>query len=72
MANTGITPEMGNSLIDDGLIDLVAFGQPFIANPDLVSRPTNDYALASPDRNTYYMAGAQGYIDYPVVSTSVS
>lgn len=53
-------------LVDDGIIDLAAFGQPFIANPDLVARLERDVALAVPDRGTYYGGGAEGYTDYPV------
>lgn len=52
-------------LINQGLIDLAAFGQPFISNPDLVHRLQNNLALTNPDRNTYYGGGAAGYIDYP-------
>ncbi|RDJ11105.1 alkene reductase [Rhizobium grahamii] len=50
----------------DGLIDLAAFGQPFIANPDLVERLQGDLPLATPNRDTYYGGGAEGYTDYPV------
>lgn len=50
----------------DGLIDLAAFGQPFIANPDLVDRLQRDLPLATPNRETYYGGGAEGYTDYPV------
>jgi N-ethylmaleimide reductase len=45
--------------------DLVAFGRPFIANPDLVGRLQNDWPLAVPDSATFYSAGAAGYSDYP-------
>jgi N-ethylmaleimide reductase len=45
--------------------DLVAFGRPFISNPDLVSRLENDVELAQPDFNTFYTPGEQGYTDYP-------
>ena len=42
-----------------------AFGQPFIANPDLVERLQRDIALATPDRSSYYGGGEAGYLDYP-------
>ncbi|MBD1588950.1 alkene reductase [Pseudomonas typographi] len=59
-----MTRERAQGLLDANLIDLAAFGQPFIANPDLVARLKNGWSLAVPDRDTYYGGGAQGYIDY--------
>ena len=44
--------------------DLVAFGRPFISNPDLVEKLRNDGPLASPDSNTFYTPGEKGYTDY--------
>src|SRR5690606_16718884 len=48
-----------------GLADLVAFGRPFIANPDLVERLRNDWPPADGDNDTFYGGGAAGYTDYP-------
>lgn len=45
--------------------DLVAFGRPFISNPDLVERFRQDARLQLPDQNTFYTPGPVGYIDYP-------
>ncbi len=45
--------------------DLVAFGRPFLANPDLVSRLRDRTALTAPDFATFYTADAKGYTDYP-------
>jgi N-ethylmaleimide reductase len=45
--------------------DLVAFGRPFIANPDLVARIASGAAWQALDRKTLYGGGAAGYIDYP-------
>lgn len=45
--------------------DLVAFGRPFIANPDLVTRLREGKALAAPDPSTFYTPGPKGYTDYP-------
>lgn len=45
--------------------DLVAFGRPYISNPDLVYRLENKVELASPDFDTFYTPGAKGYSDYP-------
>mgnify|MGYP002378007601 CR=1 FL=1 len=46
--------------------DLVAFGRPFIANPDLVARLAGGIPLAEPKPDTFYTPGEQGYTDYPV------
>jgi N-ethylmaleimide reductase len=64
IANVGITPEEGNALIADGLVDLVALGQPFIANPDLPARLADDIALSAPNPATFYTGGSAGYTDY--------
>jgi 2,4-dienoyl-CoA reductase-like NADH-dependent reductase (Old Yellow Enzyme family) len=61
----GQTVESANQLIGAGTVDLVAFGQLFISNPDLVARFEHGWPLAQPDPSTYYGGGAQGYIDYP-------
>ncbi|MFC7518333.1 alkene reductase [Herbaspirillum sp. GCM10030257] len=60
----GMTRERAEELIASDLIDIAAFGEPFIANPDLVVRLKNSLALASADRSHYYGGGAHGYIDY--------
>lgn len=44
--------------------DLVAFGRPFISNPDMVEKLRNDSPLVSPDFNTFYTPGGKGYTDY--------
>ncbi|MNU05137.1 N-ethylmaleimide reductase [compost metagenome] len=62
----GLTRERALRLVEDGVIDLAAFGQPFIANPDLVERLQRDVLLAVPDRSTYYGGGSEGYLDYPL------
>jgi 2,4-dienoyl-CoA reductase-like NADH-dependent reductase (Old Yellow Enzyme family) len=60
-----MTRERAEQLIGAGLIDLAAFGTPFISNPDLVARLQNGWPLAPADRDTFYGGGATGYIDYP-------
>ena len=47
--------------------DLVAFGRPFLANPDLVQRMQKGAALNDPDMATFYTPGAKGYTDYPTL-----
>ncbi|WP_313341260.1 alkene reductase [Stenotrophomonas sp.] len=61
----GLERESAEQLIDAGLIDLAAFGTPFISNPDLVARLQHGWPLNTPDRATFYGGGAKGYIDYP-------
>jgi N-ethylmaleimide reductase len=50
--------------------DLVAFGRPFLANPDLVERIQNDIELSTPDESTFYTPGAEGYITYASAAQS--
>ncbi|MDQ3290977.1 MAG: alkene reductase [Bacteroidota bacterium] len=66
--NKGFNQETGNQIIAEGLADLVAFGIPFISNPDLPERFAQNAELATPDKNTFYAGGAQGYVDYPALS----
>ena len=69
--NKGFNKETGNKVIEDGYADLVAFGVPFIANPDLVRRFEIDAPLNEPDQKTFYSTGANGYIDYPALEAEV-
>jgi 2,4-dienoyl-CoA reductase-like NADH-dependent reductase (Old Yellow Enzyme family) len=55
----GQTLAKANELIASGTIDLAAFGQPFIANSDLVARLRNGWPLAEPERETFYGGGAE-------------
>ncbi|WP_214409239.1 alkene reductase [Sphaerisporangium fuscum] len=54
-------------LIDDGTADLIAFGQLFLANPDLPRRLATGSPLNTPDRATFYGGDAAGYTDYPAL-----
>ncbi|MDX1493982.1 MAG: hypothetical protein R3253_07995, partial [Longimicrobiales bacterium] len=47
--------------------DLVAFGRPFLANPDLLERFREGAELNEPDPETFYSPGAEGYTDYPTL-----
>jgi N-ethylmaleimide reductase len=51
--------------------DMIAFGKPFIANPDLVARMKAGIPLAEPDVSTMYSGGAEGYVNYPMASAGV-
>ena len=68
MLNGGYTAEEAEATIAAGLADTIAFGVPFIANPDLVERFRTGAALAQPDMSTLYGGGEQGYTDYPTLS----
>jgi N-ethylmaleimide reductase len=67
MANNGYTRDLAAESMKDGKVDLVAFGVPFIGNPDLVDRFRTNTPLASSDPVTFYAGGAKGYTDYPAV-----
>lgn len=47
--------------------DLIAFGRPFLANPDLVDRMRKDAPMNAADTATFYLPGAKGYTDYPAL-----
>lgn len=51
--------------LESGAADLIAFGRPFIANPDLVERLTINAPLNEADQATFYTPGSAGYTDYP-------
>lgn len=60
------TREAAQEALDTGLVDLIAFGRPYIANPDLVERLRNGWPLAVADRSTYYTRrGPVGFTDFP-------
>jgi N-ethylmaleimide reductase len=66
IANVKMDRERGNRLIAEGLADLIAFGRPYIANPDLVQRFAAGAPLAEVDWETVYGSGSHGYSDYPI------
>jgi N-ethylmaleimide reductase len=65
MVNTGFDKSKANAILVKGDADLVAFGVPYIANPDLVERFRSDAPLSKPDPSQFYGADAKGYTDYP-------
>ena len=67
IANEGFTKELGNAWLQSGKADAVAFGVPFIANPDLPARLAQDAPLNPPRPEGFYGSGAVGYIDYPTL-----
>ncbi|HRJ71662.1 MAG TPA: alkene reductase [Terrimicrobiaceae bacterium] len=68
IANEKFTLETGNQVLAAGEADAVAFGVPFIANPDLPERFRRGTALNPADPATFYAPGPAGYTDYPFLS----
>ena len=58
---------MAIDAVAHGAVDAVAFGVPFIANPDLPERLKRDASLNIANSTTFYSAGRKGYIDYPTL-----
>ena len=69
VANMGYTPAEAEQAIEEGKVDAVAFGNGFLANPDLPARIKSGAALNQPDTAKYYSPGAEGYTDYPVMTS---
>jgi len=66
--NTGFDKAKANAVISAEHADLVAFGVPYIANPDLVKRLRIDAPLNKPDPSLFYGVGSKGYTDYPALA----
>jgi len=64
VANEKFTLDSGNAILSAGDADAVAFGVPFLANPDLPKRLAQNAPLNPPDPSTFYADGAKGYTDY--------
>jgi len=67
IANEGFTKETAEQALSDGVADAVAFGKPFISNPDLVARFEGNAPLNSWNAQTFYGPGPEGYTDYPTL-----
>jgi 2,4-dienoyl-CoA reductase-like NADH-dependent reductase (Old Yellow Enzyme family) len=68
IANERYTLAQANQVIEAGEADAVAFGQLFIANPDLPARFSSNASLNVPDPSTFFTPGPHGYTDYPALS----
>jgi N-ethylmaleimide reductase len=55
-----------------GEADAIAFGRPFLANPDLPARFAKHAALNTPNTKTFYTAGPAGYTDYPALTQAAA
>lgn len=67
MTNAGYDKARANAALAAGEADLVAFGVPYLANPDLVERLAADASLNAANPDTFYGGGAEGYTDYPAL-----
>ncbi len=65
IANNCYDRNLAIAAVESGRADFVAFGRPFISNPDLVERLKRCAPLADPDPSTFYGGGEAGYTDYP-------
>src|ERR1700739_773431 len=67
IANNGYDFALAEKMLDADAADLIAFGKPFISNPDLVERLKKGAPLNEWDKATFYGGGAKGYTDYPTL-----
>ena len=65
IANGGYDAQTGAEAVSDGHADAITYGRPFIANPDLPERYRLGADLNTPDPDTFYGGGREGYTDYP-------
>ena len=70
IANEKFTKDTAQQALDAGDADAVAWGQLFIANPDLPARFAIDAPLNRPNPETYYGTGPVGYVDYPALNAA--
>ena len=68
VGNTGFDKAKGNAALAAGQADAIAFGVPFLANPDLLERLRRDASLNKSDPATFYGEGPKGYTDYPALA----
>ncbi len=72
IANNGYDRERGNAAIAAGMADLIAYGKPFISNPDLPERFRFGLLPIEADPATFYQGGARGYTDYPFLQAQAA
>ena len=72
VANNGYDFDLASKVLEQGAADLIAFGKPFISNPDLVERLKRGAPLNAWDKATFYGGGAKGYTDYPTLRTEAA
>ncbi len=72
IANVDMDADRGQRLLAEDLADLIAFGRPYIANPDLVERLASGAELNDIDWPTVYASGPAGYVDYPTLARALA
>ncbi len=72
MTNGGFDRQTGDQALAAGRADLVAYGVPFLANPDLPQRFATDATLNAPDPSTFYGGDERGYTDYPTLEPATA
>lgn len=72
IVNNGYTRAMAIDAVASSAADMVAFGKPFISNPDLVNRLRLDAPLATLNSDFLHKGGAVGYIDYPTLDPALT
>ena len=72
VGNCGYSLDTAEAAVQEGLADLIAFGRPYISNPDLVERFANGWPLApmASMADWYSPTGAKGYTDFPTHRTT--
>lgn len=68
--NQAYTPELAEHVVASGHTDMVAFGVPYISNPDLVERIRDHVPLSPADPSTFYYGDERGYTDYPTATAA--
>ena len=68
----GLDQASAEALLAEGHADAAVFGAALLSNPDLPGRFRKGSALNTPDKNTFYTPGAEGYTDYPALAEAAS
>ncbi len=72
IVNGGYDRDKADAVLGSGDADLVAFGVPYLINPDLVTRLETGAEYNKPDPATFYGVGPEGYTDYPTLATAAA
>ncbi|HSH05250.1 MAG TPA: alkene reductase [Anaerolineae bacterium] len=72
IASGGLTKDSAEAILQNDEAELTAFGTALLANPDLVYRFKHDLDLNTPDSNTFFTPGPEGYLDYPLAKPETS
>ncbi|HEX7782839.1 MAG TPA: alkene reductase [Sphingobium sp.] len=70
--NSDYDKEKAQADLDSGLADAIAFGRPFISNPDLPERLEKNLPLQQANMETWYSQGVEGYTDYPALTAQAA